>query len=409
MRLGFWAIMDEALFALSSFVVTLVLARSLSAVDFGAFSIAFSMLLLVSGFHNALLTEPMLVLGAEKYLDNQTAYLKCVRGFHWPLCGLLSTGLIVAGCIVYVFGSNTLTLALVSSSIGAPGILFSLLIRRSCYLTTQVKLAAVSSTLYFLFICFGLGFLTTLGLVSSISVFILMSISGTSSAILTLNQLRPAARDQIRKIFWAQFSKDHWRYGRWIIGTTLTSWIVSSLPNVLLGTVIYLGASGALAALNLLIRPILFALPPVAMLITPMLAREKSRRQMKLSLATMLAVVTLMAGIWWLILIFFGQSLLSLLYGDKYVEYARLLIIIGVIPVVSGIASVYTTALRAMVRPDLIFRSTVAAAITTSVIGVPLILLFALQGAVLSSVVSTGLTAAVTAIVVVKPLRNLRE
>src|SRR3954470_23333844 len=58
---GFWAIADQGLFAVSNLLVNVLLARGLAPAEYGAFATAYTVLLLVTGFHSALLIEPMLV------------------------------------------------------------------------------------------------------------------------------------------------------------------------------------------------------------------------------------------------------------------------------------------------------------------------------------------------------------
>src|SRR5690606_25728151 len=79
---GFWAVMDQGLFAFSNFLVNILLARWLAPESYGAFSIAFSLFLVLGTFHTALLTEPMLVFGASKYRYSFAEYLRVLLRGH---------------------------------------------------------------------------------------------------------------------------------------------------------------------------------------------------------------------------------------------------------------------------------------------------------------------------------------
>ena len=59
---GAFAVLDQALFAGSSFSINILLARWLPPVQYGAFALAFFLFLLLGALHTAVLTEPMLVL-----------------------------------------------------------------------------------------------------------------------------------------------------------------------------------------------------------------------------------------------------------------------------------------------------------------------------------------------------------
>ena len=64
---GFWAIVDQALFAVSNLIINVLLARWLSPREYGAFVTAYVVLILVSVAHAGLLIEPMMVLGPSRF------------------------------------------------------------------------------------------------------------------------------------------------------------------------------------------------------------------------------------------------------------------------------------------------------------------------------------------------------
>ena len=63
---GAWAVSDQGLFAVSSALLNILLARWLTPSAYGAFAVAYSVSLFMGAFHTALLTEPMLVFGSGK-------------------------------------------------------------------------------------------------------------------------------------------------------------------------------------------------------------------------------------------------------------------------------------------------------------------------------------------------------
>ena len=144
---SFWSVADQGLFAVSNFVLNLILARWLSAADYGAFSLAFTLFLLLGTVHTALVVEPLLVFGAGRYNANVGAYLRSVLNLHWVLAALLS---LVLGALVFLWPSLRVqlggtTLALMFT---APLILFQWLARRACYIDLQPALAARAGGVY---------------------------------------------------------------------------------------------------------------------------------------------------------------------------------------------------------------------------------------------------------------------
>src|SRR5690349_6833146 len=72
---GAWAVMDQALFAGSNFIMNIMLVQWLSEHAYGAFSVAFAIFLLIGTLHTSLLTEPMVVFGSGRYREKSGEYL----------------------------------------------------------------------------------------------------------------------------------------------------------------------------------------------------------------------------------------------------------------------------------------------------------------------------------------------
>ncbi len=79
---GFWAVSDQGLFSLSNFALSVLLARWLVPQDYGAFTVAFAVFLLIGTFHTALLSEPMLVFGPSRYKGRFSEYLGALMYGH---------------------------------------------------------------------------------------------------------------------------------------------------------------------------------------------------------------------------------------------------------------------------------------------------------------------------------------
>jgi hypothetical protein len=118
---GAFAVLDQVLFAGSSFSINILLARWLPPVQYGAFALAFFLFLLLGALHTAVLTEPMLVFGASVYRGRVRAYL----GRHVMLHVLVS----VATAIVLAVGAGVVWL---SGSTAWPALLPSCCCSGSC-------------------------------------------------------------------------------------------------------------------------------------------------------------------------------------------------------------------------------------------------------------------------------------
>jgi hypothetical protein len=94
---GAWAITDQGLFALSSALLNILLARWLLPLEYGAFVIAYSVFLFIGACHTSLFTEPMLVFGSDRYAASLPCYMRVLVRGHWMLTGMWSLLLIMAG------------------------------------------------------------------------------------------------------------------------------------------------------------------------------------------------------------------------------------------------------------------------------------------------------------------------
>src|SRR5258708_27297402 len=71
---GSFALLDQGLLACSNFLITMLLARQLTAEQYGAYALAFEAFLLLSVLYAAFVLEPMSVFGQSVYRDNMKDY-----------------------------------------------------------------------------------------------------------------------------------------------------------------------------------------------------------------------------------------------------------------------------------------------------------------------------------------------
>src|SRR5262245_52790299 len=74
-RAGVWTLVDQGVFTASNFLFQMLLARWLAPQDYGAFTVALAIFLLIGAGQIALFGEPLLVYGARKYHHCLPTYL----------------------------------------------------------------------------------------------------------------------------------------------------------------------------------------------------------------------------------------------------------------------------------------------------------------------------------------------
>ena len=154
---GGLAILDQGLISGSNFLIGILLARWLVPAQYGAFSLAFSVFLLLSYVYHALLSEPQGVFSGS-------AYRQCLRGYLKALLGIQAIltvfGLALLGgsaAVVYALGkADGLPGALAGVAIASPCILFFWLLRRAYYMNLAPARAAVGAFIYCVLVTGGL-------------------------------------------------------------------------------------------------------------------------------------------------------------------------------------------------------------------------------------------------------------
>lgn len=369
---GIWAVADQGIFALGSAVLNILLARWLSPTEYGAFAIAYSLFLFVGVFHTALVTEPLLVFGADKYASRTNNYLAILLQGHWAIAGVGCLVLIVAGMIL-TFTTTPLAGAILGTALATP---FSLLLwfaRRAAYLRSQSRLAAVASVNYLVLLLVGLYALASVGAVSVFSVMTVSSMAGGLSGLWLLRRVHRLKENRVgdkMTLTPRAVTADHWHYGRWAIGTGLLMWVPLNFFFVVLSTV-NLEASATLKALSSLVLPLLQANAALGALLLPAMASRARSRQHFNSLLRM-SLILLPAGALAYSL-FLGASspvLVNLLYGGKYDSQAALLWLLLLMPILDGASVVLANALRSLERPDLVFWSQFAVALFVMTVGI---------------------------------------
>ncbi len=195
-RLGRWvakgglAIVDQGLISGSNFLIGILLARWLIPAQYGAFSLAFSVFLLLSYVYHALLSEPQGVFSGS-------AYSQCLRGYLKALLGIQAVltvfGLVLLGgaaAIVYAMGkAEGLPGALAGVAIASPCILFFWLLRRAYYMNLAPARAAIGAFIYCVLVTGGLLVAYKKALVSPFTAYLLMAIGALGTGFFLLSQV----------------------------------------------------------------------------------------------------------------------------------------------------------------------------------------------------------------------------
>ena len=143
-----WTLLDQALLALSNFAANIVLARWLMPAEFGGYIVAAASFWMISSAYNGLMSDPIMVLGPTQFRDRLSSYFAVLTVFHWCISAFVSVGLAAVGLALMLWGSTAPGSSFLGFALASPAILLLWLVRRTVYLWSHPRLAAVAGGVY---------------------------------------------------------------------------------------------------------------------------------------------------------------------------------------------------------------------------------------------------------------------
>jgi len=148
-RKGSLALIAQVLVSGMNFLLGLLLARWLVPAQYGAYTLAFSVFLVVASVHNALLLEPMGVLGPALFGQTLKSYVGKLIRIHFALAAGFVVVMAVGGLLI----SRTphfaaLSGAIAGACLATPWVLFLWFARQAAYLEMRPDIAAKGAITY---------------------------------------------------------------------------------------------------------------------------------------------------------------------------------------------------------------------------------------------------------------------
>jgi O-antigen/teichoic acid export membrane protein len=392
------ALLDQVLFASASFATSILLARWLAPAEFGAFSLAFFVFLLVGALHTSVLTEPMLVLGAGRYSAGFRRYLGLLLVGHALVCVPLGGALGLAALVLWGAGSPPAAWAMLGLAAASPALLLLWLVRRAFYVSLRPGWAAIGDGIYLVAVVAGLAALAEWSSLTPARAFLTMGGAALVATALMLLRLRPTLRSGSGPTASA-VAREHWAYGRWSLAAQGVYWTSGQALMVVVPAVLGLGAAAALSAAMNLFRP----LNPLIQSLTSMLLPATSARAGETPIEELraqtrrfaTASAALMAA-YGLCVWIFAEPILHHLYAGRYDGAAKLVLLIALANVAATVVQVQTVLLKATGHVRAVPMVWGASAVVVLALTAPALALFGLRAGlavVLLSYVLAGLLA----------------
>jgi O-antigen/teichoic acid export membrane protein len=358
--LGVWgkrsalSLLDQGLTAGAGFGINILLARWMPPLAYGAFTVAYTGYLFVSGFHNVLLVEPVTVIGPSRHSQSLPAYFRSQLSVHALLVGALSLFVCSIGFLLSrLLPASPLAGPMIGGGLALPFLLLLWLARRMCYAADRPSLAVLGSGTYALLVFCGFAALGRFGYLSPCTAFLLMSMASCVAAGLLLWRLglaNPSARENLR-IPLLTVVCENWSYGRWLTVTTLLSWISVQAQVLLAASLLGLTAAGVLRAMQLPALAMSQVIAATMQVVLPSISKELGRgdfHRLHYKVVFASGFLAVVGCLFVFFLTLFSRQAEHLFYAGRYKSFAWLIPVLGLAPVFTGSASSFSYALRAL-------------------------------------------------------------
>jgi O-antigen/teichoic acid export membrane protein len=367
---GSLAILEYGLISGCNFLTSILLARWLTADEYGAFALAFSVFLLLTVLYQSIVLEPMSVYGGAMAVDRHGSYLKAVFLIHAGLSVIVMVLLGISAVITARLHMGALQSAFVGLTLAAPLILLLALARRSYYIRLSPGPAVLGAGIYSVVIIAGLALLRT-----RLSAFLAFGLMGAGALVSSSFLLLRLGNYVNWKSQGAELSstwREHWHYGRWAMLSAVFGWApaYACFPLIawLRGTV---GAAQLKALMNIS-APILQTFLALSVLILPYASGSEEQGKDTMVMCRNIALIFLAAGIaYWTVMMSLRTIAFQLMYGGKYRELMYLLPLFVIESLVWCISCGPTIVLRAMKLPKWVCAANFVATLAFFAVAIP--------------------------------------
>ena len=362
-----------------------MLGRWLEPDGFGAFTIAFSVFILLQNIFEGLVFEPLGVFGAgrrARQLDIYVGRLLAVQPVISTALAALPLGLSIGFAVT---SHRELARAFLGLAIAVPFMLTRILVRQPLYIANRVLWSMLNSLLFLLCSIAGIAFLERLHSLSPFTTFLCLgSASCLVSALTICFHLTPQWGGDHASLSTRTLIREHWAYGGWAVGERLMLWTQANLITLELPIVAGLQTIGAFRAISTIAMPPFMVTAAMGAALLPIVARAPERSS---GLRLLLACAMIGCSGYAVVLVTLGQTIMHIAFAGRYdSEVTRpLLLVVGIGPFLYSVCVVQEVSLRGREMIRMVLHARLLATGALILLGMPLTALHGLMGAALAS------------------------
>jgi O-antigen/teichoic acid export membrane protein len=374
---------DQFIVSGFSFISSVILARFLGVQGFGVYSIAWLGVLIASSINQPLIIAPMMTLSGKKTLNENNFYLQALifkQLFFASLMGVLAFfTVLVMALVLPQWKVNSILFAF-------PLAVFSFLLQdffrkyffliRKAYMAITIDLIAYGGVLGSAFL---IHFVRDMDAQFVLLLTALFFLYASLVGLMSLKELK-FKPEIIRSALY-----EHWQYSKWLTATAVLQWFSGNLFIIAAGAILGPRAVGATRmAQNIVgVTHVLF----LAMEnIIPARAANAQRTGGNDVMFRYLWKFTLQMGTLTFILLglisVFNKQIISLCYGESYLEYRHVLIGFCLLYVIVFLGYPLRYAIRTLENTRLIFFSFIVSSAFSILCAYPVIKTFGIYGVV---------------------------
>ena len=384
-RRGVWALADQGAVSLGSFLTAIIVARSFSPADYGVYALTLGVVLLFVTFNAALVTSRLSIEGAG--VDSRG--LARLTGASVLLAAAVAT----AGAITLAYATRVLDHGHIAPFAAAA---------LGCWLIQETVRRALMAHLHYRKAVLGdvLSYLGQVGIVWALAQRSQLTLESAFACIAVTSFLACIVQAAQLGIEWPSIGEVQamavrsWRFGRWLLLGNLAGIVtIQGLPWILALARGAAGAGALQAAVNVLgvTNPIMFA---VGNLIIPGAAHGRRQGGISLALRTAFTYARFGAALLapcYAVVLLWPSEVLSLFYGPSspYADLVNVLRLYVLVYCFTYVATILNGVLTSLERSRYVFYAQFASALGAVIIGLPLIAMGGLTGAVFGSLAAS--------------------